>query len=264
MPTFSIANINAGHIRCETVNSWLNLQEIDSRRFLERLTQEHPDPDPITVRHIFAKIAGPYLDLARNLVVKGFLDATDSDYLVFIDSDVAPRVPDYYTLVGAAHHYQLGCLSGVYYSPQPATVNGIGPVVFRWGNGEGDNLPPYSIEELEALPPDIPHMVDIVGAGFLCLSRRLLLEMRDKYEGPHHWFVEQIVDGIFQGEDVGLCHRLGDWSDDCRPHILPGLVANHYKTCPLGTAKRLEHPDQLRGPTAPAAGDIGEPSSLTD
>jgi hypothetical protein len=249
VPTFSIANINPGHIRCETAVSWLELQNVDTQRFLTRLTEEHPDPDPVRLDHIWSKIAGPYLDAARNLMVAGFLDHCSSDYLVFIDSDVAPRVDDYYTLVAAAHQHQLGCLSGVYYSPQPQT--GIGPVVFHWGGPE-DALPPWTIQDLEALDPDRPHPVDVVGAGFLCLSRRLLLEMRDKYEAPLHWFICQTHGGMFQGEDTGLCHRLADWSDDCRPHVLPGLVANHHKTMPLGNGR-------VRSPAAPQPVSIVDP-----
>ena len=235
MPTFSIANINPGHIRSETVNSWLTLADEDMKRFLQSVTQDAPDPDAVRLEHIWPRIAGPYLDAARNQMVEGFLDHAESDYLVFIDSDVAPRPGDYYTLVETAHRYELGCLSGVYYSPQPQT--GIGTVVFRWGDSK-KGLSPYTVAELGALPPDVPHMVDVVGAGFLCLSRRLLLEMRDKYEAPSNWFICQVVDGVFQGEDAGLCHRLADWSDDSRPHVLPGLVAHHFKTMPLGNADR--------------------------
>jgi hypothetical protein len=165
----------------------------------------------------------------------GFLDHCDSDYLVFIDSDVAPKVPDFYTLVTTAHDHGLGCLSGVYYSPQPGGNRpvGIGPVVFHWGDAD-QALPPWELGDLDALPPDEPHPVDVVGAGFLCLSRRLLVDMRDKYPAPSHWFVCQVVDGLFQGEDAGLCHRLADWPLEDSPHVLPGLVANHYKTMPLG------------------------------
>jgi hypothetical protein len=235
VPEFTVANINPGLARTEMWNALLALREHDTQALLERLVDPDPEPDPFRLGHIWSKIAGPYLDAARNVMCEGFLDHCSSDYLVFVDSDVAPKVADFYRLVETAHRHQLGCLSGVYHSPQPQRGIGIGPVVFHWGNAD-EALAPWTLEEIDKLDPDVPHMVDVVGAGFLCLSRRLLEEMRGKYPAPSHWFVCQVVDGLFQGEDAGLCHRLADWSDDSRPHVLPGLVATHYKTLPLARA----------------------------
>lgn len=230
MPSFAVANMNPGEARCEMFTALLALQDAETIRFLQRITTGDTS-DEVTLEHVLPKISGPYLDTGRNAVVRAVLDGTPADYLVFVDSDIAPQVDDFYRLVETAHRHGCDVLSGVYWS---ASVWGrdLWPVVYRWGVKDGARaLVDLTADDLDGLDAGKPPEVDGVGAGFLCLSRSMLERMRARYGDPLPWFVCETRDGVHYGEDLGFCLRCADMGVPV--HVLPDLTVAHYKTVRL-------------------------------
>ena len=130
-----------------------------------------------------------YLDAGRNALVKWFLEETDCDRFLCLDSDISFRPGDINQLEGD----QLDCVAGVYYN----IFDGVLKPVAK-------PLPDYEPDQ-----PDDPLLeVEATGPGFLMLSRSLLEKMGAEYEKPMAWFWEPVENGVHTGEDYGFCRRV--------------------------------------------------------
>lgn len=129
-----------------------------------------------------------YLDAGRNAIVRWFLEETDCDRLLCLDSDIsfAP------SMVNLLEGDGLDCVAGVYYNLYDGVVKPVAKLL-------PDN-------DVTADDPLIE--VEAVGAGFLMVSRELLEKMATEYEPPMAWFWEPIQDGLHVGEDFGFCQRV--------------------------------------------------------
>lgn len=227
--SFSVANINPGSVRSEFMLSIMALVE------QERMYQHTFDPAVPRVRFdkFYAQNSGPYLDDERNKCVQWFLSQTQSDYLIFIDSDIQFNPTDPFTLVETAASSEVTILTGVYYNS--FYPNGLAALVHKWGDDpqlEQSNLLPLSVSDIHALnPPDIPHAVDACGAGFLAIHRSCLTDMFNTYGQPLPWFAELVLDGIHMGEDFTFCIRANYAGHPT--YVLPSIGVTHYKTSAL-------------------------------
>lgn len=181
--------------------------------------------------------ASMYVDAERNAVVRHFLDATDHEWLIWLDDDMAIDVEHLELL---ASDPEQPVVSGVYAS---AFDDGFRTLCYRI---DADRHVPYAANELYALPRVGAHRVEVdsVGAGCLALHRSILEHLRDNTfnvrEGIHPWFIEPTWRGRVLGEDHGLCSRL-------RAMGVPILVdvrvrAKHYKILELNVPDPPQEP----------------------
>lgn len=154
--------------------------------------------------------AGPYLDVARNVVVEQFYKRPEcGDYLLFVDSDISFSPQNVWDLEEHASPDRV--VSGVYRS-YFAVFNELRPVLgrFTWDEKFGS-------ETIQAINPRIlddvdEHgrvKVDGAGAGFLMFHRSLIENMVDVYGWPMPWFICQCLEKTKQwyGEDYMFCLR---------------------------------------------------------
>jgi hypothetical protein len=149
-----------------------------------------------------------YLDAGRNAIVRWFLEQTDCDRLLQIDSDISFRPSDVNQLEGD----DLGCVAGVYYNLYDGEVKPVAKLLAQNDVTSDDPL-------LE---------VEGVGAGFLMVSRDLLEKMATEYEPPMAWFWEPIQDGKHVGEDFGFCQRVRELGEKVWVDLRVQL--SHHKT----------------------------------
>lgn len=229
--SFSVANINPGVVRSEFMLSVMALVE------KERALGELNDPQVPRVRfdQFYSHFSGPYLDDHRNECSLWFLNHTDSDYLLFIDSDVAfdPNQP--YTLIQTAAEHKVSILSGVYYNSF-YHLGGVRALIHRWEEdprfSNARNLIAVPAEDIEALyPQDKPHPIDGCGAGFMAIHRECLLDMQKVYEMPQPFFAELCINGIHMGEDLSFCVRAAAVNHPS--YVLPCIEVEHFKTCSI-------------------------------
>lgn len=129
----------------------------------------------------------------RNKIVSDFLDKSEAEHLLFIDTDEsfppdAPKrlqeaVRDVSSIVGGA--YPLKDSSNVFYE--------------RTGPGEYRSVPPQDgvIQELDA-----------VGSGFMMIPRKILETMKECSHLPSSWWFGQDYEGDhLLGSDVTFCRR---------------------------------------------------------
>lgn len=154
--------------------------------------------------------SGPYVDDARNSLVRAFLDSP-CDRLLMVDDDVQFMPGDVQRLADD----DLPIVSGVYYN----TFDGV--------------LQPV-LKLLEDTPTDddTPLLeVAGAGAGFLMMSRTLLEKVGATYGEPCPWFAEPIIDGDHLGEDIELCRRAREAGAPVYADLRVQVA--HYKTVRL-------------------------------
>lgn len=188
--------------------------------------------DRIHFGQFYSKLAGPYLDTERNACIEWFNNACTSDYLLFIDSDMACRPEQAYDLCRIALINDLTLIGGVYYNALDGIIS---PLAYLWKHDErlGQRnlfpIPPAALESMAGLTDFAP--VDALGTGFMLISRVLIDAMTEVFDKPTPWFAELDVDGIQMGEDFTFCVRAA--SIGHQPHVAPRIVVDHYKTCLL-------------------------------
>lgn len=242
--SFSVANINPGTVRAEFMLSMMQLVE------KERALGELLDPALPRVRFdkFYAQYSGPYLDDSRNRCVQWFHNDTESDYLVFIDSDIAFDANKVFSLVEVAAEHGVTILSGVYYNQFGKDLRAL---IYEWGDpalsgmnrnyldDDARDLIPLANIQLSALyPQDKPHPVDACGAGFFAIHRKVFIDMAAQYAVPQQFFAELCLGGIHMGEDLTFCVRAKAVGH--QTYVFPSIEVDHYKTCVIRSPHRIE------------------------
>lgn len=207
------------------VVAWCDPGEVDGRFCFDllHLVRQRADrlwPSPLRIQ------GGGLLSRTRNMLVATFLDSTDADWLMMIDSDHQVPVSAFDALVAAAHDRSAPVVSGLYFAaysrggPYPMPV----PTAYMSGD---DGLAP-----LTAIEPRGLRQVDAVGTGCLLIHRSVLTAMRDDAQPGHEdwcWFADGPTgDGRWLSEDLTFCARLR--SRGVPIHVHTGAVFPHHKT----------------------------------
>jgi hypothetical protein len=178
-----------------------------------------------------------YLDDARNHLVRWFLDETDCDCFLSLDSDISFMGRDIMLLESDILQEDSinpgDCVSGCYYNVFDGTMKPVAKL-----------LPS---DKLLVRQHDDPLMeVEGAGAGFLMFSRYLLEEMREAYPEPCPWFDEPVIGPVHYGEDLGICHRVREMGYSVYLDLRVQL--SHYKMI------RLSGPNETDSGPPPSAG----------
>lgn len=231
LTSFSVANINPGTVRTEFMTSIMALVE------KERALQHEVDSLVPRVRFdkYYSHLSGPYLDDARNNCALWFLaDEAQSEWLLYIDSDIEFTPDQPFELIRTAHESGVTILTGVYYSDF-YQHGGIRALVHEWGEHPitklRDLIPLAPIHLAGLYPQNKPHPMDACGFGFVAVHRSVFLDMSDHYGLPQPFFAELCIDEVHMGEDLTFCIRSA--AIDHRPYVLPSVAVVHHKHCAL-------------------------------
>ena len=162
----------------------------------------------------------------RNVVVKTFLEETDADWLLLIDSDERLSIDAWHKLIDAAHDKDRPIVSGLVFAAFFDNEDGLRPVptIYRMDPEKG-------LEAIDAYPIDELIEVDATGTGCLLIHRSVLLDMQ-KQATPNQgkdwaWFVEGAIDGTYFGEDLLFSKRLKSMGYKIFAHT--GAILPHHK-----------------------------------
>lgn len=163
---------------------------------------------------------------SRNVVVKTFLETTDADWLLLIDSDERISLDTWHKLIDSAHDKERPIVSGLVFAAFFDNEDGLRPVptIYRMDTAKG-------LEAIDAYPIDELIEVDATGTGCLLIHRSVLLEMQ-KQATPNQgkdwaWFVEGAIDGTYFGEDLLFSKRLKSMGFKIYAHT--GAILPHHK-----------------------------------
>ncbi len=219
--SIALGNINAGELRAEFVRSLLR-------------SRDSANGSPAVAESII-HTWGPYLDDGRNMVTQAFLEGSECDILLFVDSDISWTNDDIREIESAIHPEVSPVVGGLYYSGFSGVhqkLFGIAPVAYRWGTK--DNNPSLvQLDEESLTDTDSNGLVKVaaIGTGFLGIHRDLLMQMGEWYGTPQPWFAEEDFYNVHHGEDFTFCLRLADHGVPV--YLKPSVRVKHHKVVTL-------------------------------
>lgn len=171
-----VAVLNQGEISTELVQ-YLNAMVASSPY---PLFIDYPSEKPITYN--------------RNKIVRGFLERTQYDYLIMIDSDIVPP-PDYLKLLD----FQKDIISGVCFA---FTKKNIFPLVLKKSATKPTDSKYFPYESVDPAKWDGLIEVDAVGTGAIVLSRKVLEAMPYPFKNVYDKVGEKQI-----GNDLNFCRE---------------------------------------------------------
>lgn len=190
-----------------------------------------------TVRWVTLFRSGPYLDDARNAVVRTFM--TDRQFrscthLLMVDSDIEFTPTDIEKLYDA----QKPVVSGTYHHVHGSLML---PVVYDWAeDDEGHKGLAPVLSWPDGWPmwprtsPDLDPVTEVTaaGAGFLMVERSVYRALGELHPEPLPFFAEEVRHDAHLGEDLCFCLRAQDAGFPTWVHR--GVQVGHRKTMRLG------------------------------
>lgn len=147
----------------------------------------------------------------RNLAVTNFLDHTDMEWLMFIDTDMGFEADAVERLVLAADPVERPVVGGLCFAMKHMSADGKGgfnvlpvPTLFMFAKNEDQGV---GFANRFIYPPDSLVQVAGTGAAFIVMHRTVLEEMRTQF-GPVWYNFVQYEDGTVISEDLSFCWRL--------------------------------------------------------
>ena len=163
---------------------------------------------------------------SRNVVVKTFLETTDANWLLMIDSDERLSLDTWRKLVSSADDIQRPIVSGLVFAAFFDGQDELRPVptIYRMNMETG-------LQPIDDYPLDKLFEVDAVGTGCILIHRNVLLDMQKNATSNQGkdwaWFVEGAIDGTYFGEDLLFSKRLKSMGYKIFAHT--GAILPHHK-----------------------------------
>jgi len=163
---------------------------------------------------------------SRNVVVKTFLETTNANWLLMIDSDERLSLDTWHKLIDAAHDKDRPIVSGLVFAAFFDGDDALRPVPTIYTMDLEKGLQP-----IDGYPENQLIEVDAVGTGCILIHRSVLLEMQKQAtlnQGKNWaWFVEGAIDGTYFGEDLLFSKRLKSMGYKIHAHT--GAILPHHK-----------------------------------
>jgi hypothetical protein len=180
---------------------------------------------PIEIMNL---MSGANVCKARNSLVSHFL-ATDSEYLLMVDSDMVFREDCVDRLV----EHELPIVNGMYMQPNPDSS--LYPCMYRHTVGTDRDQGMFT-----TVGGDFPRgeliRVDAVGAGFMMVRRDVFEAIAAKIANPAApWFQEEQRGPALCGEDFVFCMRAAECGYDIL--VDTSVSAGHVKPMMLGEVR---------------------------
>ena len=163
---------------------------------------------------------------SRNVVVKTFLETTNANWLLMIDSDERLSLDTWHKLIASAHDKDRPIVSGLVFAAFFDGEDALRPVptIYLMDSERG-------LQPIDGYPENQLIEVDAVGTGCILIHRSVLLEMQ-KQATPNQgknwaWFVEGAIDGTYFGEDLLFSKRLKSMGYKIFAHT--GAILPHHK-----------------------------------
>ena len=163
---------------------------------------------------------------SRNVVVKTFLETTNANWLLMIDSDERLLLDTWHKLIDSAHDKDRPIVSGLVFAAFFDGEDALRPVptIYLMDSERG-------LQPIDGYPENQLIEVDAVGTGCILIHRSVLLEMQ-KQATPNQgknwaWFVEGAIDGTYFGEDLLFSKRLKSMGYKIFAHT--GAILPHHK-----------------------------------
>jgi hypothetical protein len=193
--------------------------------FMQSVMTEVTKPEPI-VSGVFNARSGPVLTIARNIVADAFLDNTDRDWLLMVDTDMTWSTEALPTLLASADPEERPLVGGLCYAESDGVM---APTIYQFSYDEHGTLSVCNGD----VTPDSMIRVNATGAGFLLAHRSVFEKITKRMpEMEHHWFAEMMIDDAQLGEDISFCVRAADAGVPI--YVNTAVKVGHMRTIRIG------------------------------
>ena len=163
---------------------------------------------------------------SRNIVVKTFLETTDAEWLLMLDSDERLSVDTWLKLIEAADEKARPIVSGLVFAAfydNDDELRAV-PTIYRMDMEKG-------LQPIDDYKENAVIEVDATGTGCLLVHRSVLLHLQatatENQGKDWAWFVEGAISGVYFGEDLLFSKRLK--SLQYKIHAHTGAILPHQK-----------------------------------
>jgi hypothetical protein len=170
--------------------------------------------------------AGGLLSRGRNELVCQFLEHTDAQWLLMIDSDEQLSIEGFDKLLDAVHDVERPIVAGLYFGAWPGEYYPTAvPLIFKSVPDTTTFLPIMDYPTNKIIP------VDSAGTGCLMIHRTVFEKFQA--DANHHqgqrwcWFQDMPVNGDWFSEDHFFCARAKELGYQIHAHT--GVVLPHRK-----------------------------------
>lgn len=170
--------------------------------------------------------SGGLLSRGRNELTARFLDTTDCQWLLMLDSDMQLSLDGFDRLVDTVHDTDRPIVAGLYFGAWPGELFPTPcPLIFRAEQGTTRFIP------IADYPVDQVIPVDSAGTGCLLIHRSVFEKMQAD-ANPHQgtqwcWFQDMPVNQDWFSEDHWFCSRAREIGFPIHAHT--GVVLPHRK-----------------------------------
>lgn len=166
----------------------------------------------------------------RNLAVSNFLDKTEAEWLLFIDTDMGFQADAIEQLLLAAHPVERPVVGGLCFAMKQMAADGKGgfnvrpvPTLFMFARNEQQG---FGFANRFRYPPETLVQVAGTGAAFVVIHRSILEQIRVK-DGPIWYNLVTYGDGTQVSEDLSFCWRVAQLKRPIFVHT--GVKITHHK-----------------------------------
>lgn len=198
----------------------------------------------------------------RNMAVAHFLDKTQSEWLMFVDTDMGFRPDAIERLVLAADPVRRPVVGGLAFMMKHMGPDGSGgyrvmpiPTLFMWAKNPNQGV---GFASRFIYPPDALVQVAGTGAAFLLIHRSVLEEIRLK-EGDRWFDIVRYGDGVSVSEDLSFCWRVAEVGKPIFVHT--GVRTTHHKELWLSEGDYNQPPREPMQRMMDAAHPLDHPGS---
>jgi hypothetical protein len=216
------AYLHPEHVSHSWVSSMRDMWEWDREHGGNRIARK-----PLNMRCTSGMVAQ-----VRNFATKLFLDKTDHEWLLMVDTDMGFEPDAVAQLLAVADPIERPVVGALCFALMESTYDGMGghrftivPTMYKLGRVQETNAASFCF--YGDYPTETVVQVGATGAAFLLIHRTVLDEMRAEH-GDHWW--DQMYDeaGALVGEDFGFCVRALALGKAINVHT--GVQTTHHKS----------------------------------
>ena len=172
------------------------------------------------------RVKGIQIQRQRQRVVEIWLEETQTDWLLWVDSDIVLNKDALEKIFDCADKEKYRMISGVYFISLNSEESLMEPRICLF-----DDVEKYSIMPINDVPDNKLIKVDVSGFGFLLMHKSVVEEMIEKYPGQNLFEEEQGLGNKFVGEDVTFLRKAREIGIPLYAHT--GAYVQHMKTFTL-------------------------------
>jgi hypothetical protein len=161
--------------------------------------------DGVTVDTII-RMPGYFIDKQRDDILESWYNELDSEWLLFLDSDIIIKKESLMSLIDSADEKTRQVVSGIYFSPKELTDGLIAtiPIIYM-KNDEGYN-------SYLGYPKNSTFEVDGIGMGYCLINRNAITKFKEQYPNKR-LFSTEFNDSTdrrvnYMGEDLMFCKNM--------------------------------------------------------